>query len=300
MWRYPDHESAFGSVHGRQGLVEWLYGSRISQRLHIETWEKTIAPKNLGGLGIGSLKAANIALLLKWWWRIMNEDSALWVKVIQSIQGISGRDSKSILSSKKPGVWLNIVRNGAALQRFNLNIEDFFTREVGKGDKTKFWTDRWLGSTPLCSMFPDLYELDNDKSCSIASRCTLGAGGFYTWNWSRINTTETDGLQEKLEELQSLPRKKKIDGVGKEIRVVIWSWFFKWCGLNLSQLLSLEHLLFAVSDLGTDKNRKMFLEAAVGGVLWHIWKAQNNTVFNSKLFTAPMVMDEVQASLFCG
>ncbi|KAJ9547610.1 hypothetical protein OSB04_020153 [Centaurea solstitialis] len=52
------------------------------------SWEKTIVPKNLGGFGIGSLKAANISLLSKWWWRIMTEESALWVKAF--VYGING------------------------------------------------------------------------------------------------------------------------------------------------------------------------------------------------------------------
>ena len=32
-------------------------------------WEKTLVAKDKGGLGIGSLKAQNISLMGKWWWR---------------------------------------------------------------------------------------------------------------------------------------------------------------------------------------------------------------------------------------
>ncbi|GKB94732.1 cysteine-rich receptor-like protein kinase [Tanacetum coccineum] len=39
-------------------------------------------PKLNGGLGIGNLKAANLALLSHWWWRIRSDKSALWNSVI--------------------------------------------------------------------------------------------------------------------------------------------------------------------------------------------------------------------------
>ena len=45
-------------------------------------------------------------------------------------------------------------------------------------------------------------------------------------------------------------------------------------------------------------NHKNFLEAACGGVLWFLWKARNNVVFNGKSFSGMWVMDEVQASLY--
>ena len=45
------------------------------------TWEKAIPPKDMGGLGIGSLRMQNTALLLKWWWRLGKEKTVLWRKV---------------------------------------------------------------------------------------------------------------------------------------------------------------------------------------------------------------------------
>ncbi|KAJ9548692.1 hypothetical protein OSB04_021235 [Centaurea solstitialis] len=112
--------------------------------------------------------------------------------------------SKRLPSIYRPGVWLNIVKNGVALQRINLNLEDLFTRVVGKGDKTMFWTDRWLGSSPLCSRFPDLYRLERNKSCTIANRRVLEGSGNYTWNWSWSNLAEAARLGERIQELQSL------------------------------------------------------------------------------------------------
>ena len=38
MWRYPDHGSTFGSVHGCQGLVGCPFGSRIPRKLFARTY----------------------------------------------------------------------------------------------------------------------------------------------------------------------------------------------------------------------------------------------------------------------
>ena len=40
-------------------------------------WKNTISSKEQGGLGIGSLKALNMALLAKWWWKIKIDNCSL-------------------------------------------------------------------------------------------------------------------------------------------------------------------------------------------------------------------------------
>nr|GEX37722.1 hypothetical protein [Tanacetum cinerariifolium] len=55
-------------------------GSSDDNKISWIAWDKTISPHDKGGLGIGSLKASNHALLAKWWWRFLTEDNALWSK----------------------------------------------------------------------------------------------------------------------------------------------------------------------------------------------------------------------------
>lgn len=57
-------------------------GSKINQLVKWETVNKSIAD---GGLGLGSFKAKNLALLAKWGWQYMEEEDALWHKVVRSI-----------------------------------------------------------------------------------------------------------------------------------------------------------------------------------------------------------------------
>lgn len=61
----------------------------------------------------------------------------------------------------------------------------------------------------------------------------------------------------------------------------------------------LRNIFFLVClDQGKTNKQKGFLEAAFGCVLWFVWKARNNLVFNGKRYSGLLVMDEVQASLF--
>nr|GEW29146.1 RNA-directed DNA polymerase, eukaryota, reverse transcriptase zinc-binding domain protein [Tanacetum cinerariifolium] len=50
-------------------------------------WESTFARQHHGGLGIGSIKAKNSSLLGKWWWGFLNEEDALWCRVVKAIHG---------------------------------------------------------------------------------------------------------------------------------------------------------------------------------------------------------------------
>ncbi|XP_076890385.1 uncharacterized protein LOC143541437 [Bidens hawaiensis] len=55
----------------------------IARILH--SWDKVTAPVGKGGLGLGSLSVANLALLAKGWWRFKQEKNGLWRKVVWAI-----------------------------------------------------------------------------------------------------------------------------------------------------------------------------------------------------------------------
>ena len=49
------------------------------------SWDRVLNRSEKGRLGIGSLKALNLAMLGKWWWRFLNDKNAMWVSVIKSL-----------------------------------------------------------------------------------------------------------------------------------------------------------------------------------------------------------------------
>nr|GEW49232.1 RNA-directed DNA polymerase, eukaryota [Tanacetum cinerariifolium] len=50
-------------------------------------WNKVLASKKRGGLGVSSFFALNRALLLKWVWRFISQDGSLWSRVIRALYG---------------------------------------------------------------------------------------------------------------------------------------------------------------------------------------------------------------------
>lgn len=52
-------------------------GSLESNKMSWIAWKKVCSPTSCGGLGIGSLRASNLALLTKWWWRFYTETDSL-------------------------------------------------------------------------------------------------------------------------------------------------------------------------------------------------------------------------------
>lgn len=44
---------------------------------------------------------------------------------------------------------------------------------VGDGRDTYFWEDKWVGVSPLCSMFPSLYHLSSMKNRLVVDLVVL-------------------------------------------------------------------------------------------------------------------------------
>ncbi|KAK9077285.1 hypothetical protein SSX86_005622 [Deinandra increscens subsp. villosa] len=148
-------------------------------------WKRIMAPKPCGGLGIGSLRAANLALISKWGWRFKTEKSALWVSVIKAIH--SSNRSHDILPLRKsiPGYWKPITNVFIDLADEGIQFWDDTKATPGIETSVTFWHDNWLTHTNLKSMFPNLYLLEKSKSCLVNDRILLTDTGttYLRWNW---------------------------------------------------------------------------------------------------------------------
>lgn len=136
-------------------------------------WKTVMCPFNKGGLGIGSIRAKNLALLGKWWWRFHVEKDALWNKAIGEIYGPVGGLSTSNGLGIKKGVWDNIISIGYYMDHMGTSSSSSFRRLVGNGESIFFWHDRWLDDG-LCLkiLFPRLYALEENKFCLLNERLT--------------------------------------------------------------------------------------------------------------------------------
>ncbi|GJZ58750.1 putative RNA-directed DNA polymerase, eukaryota, reverse transcriptase zinc-binding domain protein [Tanacetum coccineum] len=88
--------------------ASFFWGASVDKKkLAWIKWSNTLASCDKGGLGVGSLKAFNHALLLKWRWRLLNHSPDLWVNVLKSIHGEeAGLDLKGCQTNC---MWARIV-----------------------------------------------------------------------------------------------------------------------------------------------------------------------------------------------
>ncbi|GLT32996.1 hypothetical protein SLA2020_076230 [Shorea laevis] len=102
------------------------------------------------GLGVPNLKLRNLALLRKWWARYEEEAGNLWKrggdeKWLQ--RRWVGWDRKHIISKvygRTFCLWVGKEVSGEI-------IGESFKREVGEGERIRFWDDVWVGkSERLC------------------------------------------------------------------------------------------------------------------------------------------------------
>nr|GEW95706.1 hypothetical protein [Tanacetum cinerariifolium] len=103
-------------------------------------WEKILASKKKGGLGVSSLFALNRALLLKWVWRFVSNDGSLWSQVINVIHG-KFLGSHSVRGSSP---WCSILREMLSLVGKGFDFMSHIKKHVGNGCMTKLWLDPWM------------------------------------------------------------------------------------------------------------------------------------------------------------
>ncbi|GJZ21181.1 RNA-directed DNA polymerase, eukaryota [Tanacetum coccineum] len=127
-------------------------------------WNKILASKKNGGLGVSSFHALNRALLLKWVWRFISQDGSMWFRVIKALYGHSITSHPVNLSTN----WCSILRELHMLEDKGFNFLAHCKKRIGNGGDTRFWHDHWLGDQPLRIRFPRLFALEMDKEVVVA------------------------------------------------------------------------------------------------------------------------------------
>lgn len=136
-------------------------------KLHSINWGTLCKPKQQGGLGIASLRARNMALLYKWWWRGCYDRGSFWTEFMTNKYGkgflvnldqISCNESSSF-------IFKGICEVGSKMH--SKTLKDSFTWTLGNGKKILFWEDTWNNNTPLRNVFPRLCTLSRFKFVTI-------------------------------------------------------------------------------------------------------------------------------------
>ncbi|XP_021971697.1 uncharacterized protein LOC110866858 [Helianthus annuus] len=181
-------------------------------------WHKVVAPKNNGGMGIGSLDSLNKSLMIKWAVRFKNEPTSLWASVISAIHG-GGRCLSYIpLKSSISGAWKSIVNMGRFSPNQPIKVQERLTPIIGIGDKVSFWLDNWAAEVPLRVLFPNLFAIETEKQCKVMDRYTYNQGKV-VWFWGSEHTISSNDLAIEWGECLAM-----IEKVNIQLKYDIWQW----------------------------------------------------------------------------
>ncbi|XP_071695630.1 uncharacterized protein [Rutidosis leptorrhynchoides] len=243
-------------------------------------WDKVLASFENGGLNTGSLKAFNIALVLKWKWRYLTKPDDLWVKIIKSIHG----QSFDKVQDNYPSVWSNIVSTSFK-HTTNGNIPaNLFSLQVGNGANISFWNDLWCGNDTLANrehgsrqiqLFNALVQ-DID-SVTLSDRddcwsCLISVDGIYTVKSVRdyIDYKILPVSNSKTSWYKFLPRK-----------VNVFLWRFRLDSLSVRWNLSakgidINSVVCPVSTNGVETCDHLFFSCSLASDLWRLLRVWLN------------------------
>ncbi|KAL4581896.1 hypothetical protein LXL04_006430 [Taraxacum kok-saghyz] len=205
----PRYKSGRNEVLQRQMLLRrsigWLGrlrrrflwgGCEEKQKINWVAWKVVLGPKDKGGLGAGSLKSLNMALLFKWLWRFKSEFDTLWRQVINGIHNGNRKPIHALGKKTFKGNWFNIVSISSDLKTMGIDQNTIWNHTINSGNNTLLWLDNWEGSGNLALKFPNLYNLEKRKSCFISERFQ---NNIFSGSWKRnpnslIETNELKDL----------------------------------------------------------------------------------------------------------
>nr|GFC16064.1 RNA-directed DNA polymerase, eukaryota, reverse transcriptase zinc-binding domain protein [Tanacetum cinerariifolium] len=141
-------------------------------------WKSVLAFKEKGGLGVSSLYALIIALMMKWVWRFYSQKESLWARVIKAIYGDGGHVGK-VFKAGSRSCWRNIVNEVRILSNQAIKILDYMRIKLGNRESMAFWDDNWIGEKVLKYSFPRIYALKTEKEVTINSKMSDTR-----WVWS--------------------------------------------------------------------------------------------------------------------
>ncbi|XP_047058014.1 uncharacterized protein LOC124664572 [Lolium rigidum] len=108
MGIYLLHEATHGEMNKSRARFFWE-GVGNKRKYHMVDWATVCKPKELGGLGILNTKLMNIALMLKWIWKLYQGAEGLWVDLLQA-KYLGGNDIFSPLVPTKGSQFWNAIQ----------------------------------------------------------------------------------------------------------------------------------------------------------------------------------------------
>ncbi|XP_065637991.1 uncharacterized mitochondrial protein AtMg00310-like [Quercus suber] len=147
---------------------EFLVGQKERERkLAWISWEKLCAPKAEGGIGFRDLKAFNLAILAKQWWRMQQNPNSLVHRVLKAKYFPNGVACEAELGSRPSYAWRSMWTAKKVVDRGSRWC-------IGNGEGVRIWKDRWL---PSLASFKITSPVGIHTGLEMVSSCWMRIGG---------------------------------------------------------------------------------------------------------------------------
>jgi mannosylglycoprotein endo-beta-mannosidase len=254
---------------------DFLWGGvNGNKKLSWVKWEVVCRAKNKGGLGVRNLEVVNISLLMKWRWRLLNnDDPALWKDVLVAKYGNQILNNVNMSNEVSPyytSNWWKDVSNLEGVGGSPNWLEEVIGWRLGNGMAIRFWRDVWLGDSPLCHKFPRLFSLSVQKEVCVGDLLKVeGERRRWDFCWRRNFFQWEEGLLNQLvESLENISLSHDIDR---------WVW-----KLNPEEGFSVKSAYDSLMDGGDNSNLSDF-ELSIFSTIWESPAPSKVVAFSWKL-----------------
>nr|KAJ0188467.1 hypothetical protein LSAT_V11C900489130 [Lactuca sativa] len=249
-------------------------GTNEHKKINWVSWQSVTAPKEIGGLGMGSLRALNLSLITKWIWRLKVDNSGLWSKIseinmltttVRDFQLMNGRDKWMCTLSSDGVFYVDALR--LKIDCWNMPLVETPLR--------------WIHEITLkvtCFM----WRANLDR---IPTACALLKRGIQLE--SPLCTYCENEEEDASHVILRCP-----------MVVQVWEWVFRWCDISNVQFGSVEELLKFSTQWGTCAKKRKSLISICYGTAWLIWKARCDWFFKKSRISPVKVADLVKSTVF--
>ena len=86
--------------------------------------------------------------------------------------------------------------------------------------------------------------------------------------------------------------------VNCRVAMEVWEWLWSWCRVPSRTFANIEEILVLVNNWGGGGKKRKVLIACCYGVLWRLWLARNERVFQNRISSASRIMDDIISLVF--
>ncbi|XP_050222864.1 uncharacterized protein LOC126672962 [Mercurialis annua] len=266
------------------------------------SWDKVCLPYDKGGLNLIPFRLKNQSLLCKWMWKLRSDNSSLWFFVVTTSCSISywhelARCNVSLLSHLWKAIRKCCILNSELWLLFNQQI----SVNLGNGSSVRFWSDIWLGDSPLDVRYGQLFSLSMNKQASVHQMLSgINSVSDYSqqasrFSWRRrLRIGEQDQLSSLLHETgQLLPLSSTSD-------VVLWRGK-TFRPRDISLLLQLHSPPFSITIHGCLSSFRFWKWNLPPRIKFFCWLVIRDRIFsNSSLVSRGIISnDEIGCSVCC-